>query len=214
MAMLRRAFVVCASALLILAGAAPIAYAGPAAFGGCSAQFYLGDPRLGPMRYPISGPVGRMLRGYNRTGRMSAEQLLTTYYDPWTGGWRYPPLDGYAIGSNGGPVRWTEHLMPGKRIDRFGGESGAFLAPAGLPYEARSIPPQDLVGSPPESCGYHEYVVARNFTVYAGPVSPWFFQPGGGLRFQLSAGLVDGVPPAADLTVKWLVDNGYLLRLR
>lgn len=215
MALLRRALLTCASLLLILSAlfaAPPGAHATPAGFGECSASFYLGDPRLGPMMLPRTGPVGEDLRGYHRTGRQSAARLLATFYDPLANDWRHPPFDGFAIGSNGGPIRWNEHLMPGKVIDRYGSEFGTSLAPDRVPYRHRSLPPSSLVGTPAQACNYHEYVVAKNFTVHAGPAASWFFQPGGGLRYKLSAELVPGAP--ANLNVMWLVDNGYLQRLR
>jgi len=53
--------------------------------------------------------------------------------------------------------------------------------------------------------------VVRDFEVNAGPIAPWFFQPGGGLQYQLNAALVPGAP--ARLNVRWLIDNGYLRRL-
>jgi hypothetical protein len=97
------------------------------------------------------------------------------------------------------------------RIDRYGSEFGGFLAPAGLPYTMRSIPPSNLVGIPAAACNYHLYEVLRPFDVYSGPIAAWFFQLGGGLQYQLNGLLVPGAPTR--LTVMWLVDNGYLGRL-
>jgi hypothetical protein len=49
---------------------------------------------------------------------------------------------------------------------------GSFLAPAGLPYSARSIPPQNLDGTPAAGCNYHEYQVLKSFSVDEGPIAP------------------------------------------
>ncbi|MGE7437705.1 TNT domain-containing protein [Kitasatospora sp. NPDC001175] len=181
----------------------------------CSTDFHGGDARLGPQDLPGTGPVGRELIGYRRTGGLTEEKFLATYYSPTANsgspGWIYPPSDGYLLHADGTPVEFTVHLLPGQDIDRYGSEHGGFLAPEGLPYASRSIPPQSLDGSPAAACNYHDYRVLKPFAVHAGPIAPWFGQPGYGLQYQLNAALVAGSP--ARLNVLWLVDNGYLARL-
>ncbi|MEC3976399.1 TNT domain-containing protein [Amycolatopsis sp. H20-H5] len=188
------------------------AQAAPASLDECSASLYHGDRRLGPEQTPVAGPVGRQLFGYSRTGNRPAEQFFTVYYDAVAGSWKYPPQDGYVLTPAGDPVKAHRTLRLGRRIDRYGSEFGAFLAPEGLPYTTRSIPPQNLVGTPAEGCNYHVYQVAKAFQVDAGPIAPWFYQTGGGVQYQLVGSLVPGAP--ARLTVLWLLDNGYLTRLR
>ena len=187
------------------------AQAAPTSLTQCSADLYAGDSRLGPAGLPKLGAVGFQLIGYSRTGHRLVEQFLDRYYDDDAGSWRYPPDDGYALGPDGEPVKWTQNLSEGWLIDRYGSEYGAFLAPAGLPYTTRSIPPSNLVGNPAAGCNYYRYVVLRPFEVQAGPIAPWFFQTGGGLQYQLSGALVPGAPDR--LSVMWLVDNGYLSRV-
>lgn len=51
--------------------------------------------------------------------------------------------------------------------------------------------------------GYHLYSVAIEFDVEAGPIAPWFEQPGQGTQYELPN----------DQTVKQLVDLGYLVAL-
>ncbi|AUG80665.1 hypothetical protein CFP65_5991 [Kitasatospora sp. MMS16-BH015] len=177
----------------------------------CSAMFYQGDKRLGPEQLPTAGPVGRELWGYHRTGALSQPDFLATYYDATAGSWKYPPQNGYLLTPDGKPVELQQTLLPGQRIDRFGSEYGAFLAPEGLPYANRSIPPQSLDGSPAELCNYHDYQVVKPFTVDAGPIAPWFGQPGFGWQYQLDAALLPGGPDR--LNVLWLVENGYLARV-
>jgi hypothetical protein len=87
-----------------------------------------------------------------------------------------------------------------------------FLAPQGIPHSTRSIPPSNLVGAPAANCDYHLYQVIRPFDVRAGPIAPWFYRRGGGLQYQLDGALVPNAPPS--LSVNWLLDNGYLTRLR
>jgi hypothetical protein len=167
---------------------------------------------LGPEKLPVAGDVGFELFGYHRTGYLGEQKFLDTYYDSTARGWRYPPQNGYVLTPDGQPVEFQLPLLIGQRIDRFGSEYGSFLAPKGLPYAARSIPPQSLTSVPAATCNYHVYQVLRSFSVDAGPIAPWFAQTGGGLQYQLDATLVPGSPPA--LTVLWLVSNGYLERLK
>jgi hypothetical protein len=54
--------------------------------------------------------------------------------------------------------------------------------------------------------------VLRPFPVQAGPVAAWFGQPGGGTQYQLDGALIAGAP--GSINVQWLVDNGYLDRVR
>lgn len=192
--------------------AAPPAHAAQTDPTECSAELYHGDRRLGPERLPVAGEVGRQLAGYSRTGGLSEETFLDTYYDDDAGSWRYPPADGYQLDQSGAPIKWQETLDEGERIDRYGSEYGAFLAPEGLPYTSRSIPPQNLVGTPAENCNYHVYLVSRDFDVDAGPIAPWFAQSGGGTQYQLNRAFVPDAPER--LNVAWLLEHDYLERLR
>ncbi|QMU76410.1 TNT domain-containing protein [Streptacidiphilus sp. PB12-B1b] len=181
----------------------------------CSAAFFDGDSRLGPQQLPVFGPVGAELFGYHRSGDLTDAQLLAQYYSPTANGgapgWIYPPDNGYVIAGDGKPIETTQTLRPGQDIDRYGSEYGSFLAPAGLSYGARSIPPSSLDGTPAAGCNYHDYRVVKAFTVDAGPIAPWFGQPGHGWQYQLDGSLVPGAP--AQLNVMWLVGNGYLDRV-
>jgi len=206
---MRRFVAVLAGLLLVLVAPVPAAQA--TSLTECSAALYAGDQRLGPAELPVAGRVGVQLLGYSRTGYEPVEEFLDTYYDSDAGSWRYPPADGYVLQPDGQPVKWTQTLSRGQRIDRYGSEFGGFLAPAGLPYTMRSIPPSNLVGVPAAGCNYHLYQVLRPFDVRSGPIAAWFFQFGGGLQYQLDGQLVPGAP--ARLTVMWLVDNGYLGRV-
>lgn len=209
----RRVGGVLAGLLLVSVVLAPAARAAepPPSLYECSVELFAGDRKLGPEALPKLGPVGMQLFGYSRTGNHSVEAFLGEFYDPTAGSWRYPPEDGYVIGYDGEPVVWQQSLEPGERIDRYGSEYGGFLAPQGISYTMRAIPPSNLVGMPPAECNYHVYEVLREFTVDAGPIAPWFFQSGGGTQYQLNHSLVPGAPPS--LSVLWLVDNGYLQRV-
>lgn len=175
----------------------------------CSAAYFDGDANLGPAQLPKLGPVGFQLLGYRRTGGEAPAQFLAHYRDG--NGWIYPPDNGFVIGPDGQPIEWVQTLIPGRHIDRYGSVYGGFLAPEGTPYSARAIPPSSLDSTPAAPCNYHDYVVLRPLPVDAGPIAPWFAQPGGGEQYQLDAALVPGAP--AQLNVLWLLSNGYLREL-
>jgi hypothetical protein len=142
-----------------------------------------GDPRLGPVDLPDSGPVARIVRRWERFGDLTAAEFLDTYWDPDANAGR---------GS-------------------FGSEFGAFLAPILSGYERRAIPPQSLnTFDPAYPCNYHTYRVKKALPVRIGPIAPWFEQLGFGTQYQLDASLLPGAP--SPLSVLWLVDNGYLER--
>lgn len=182
---------------------------------GCSAAWHKDDRRLGPAVLSNKGETGQELRGYRRTGRLTSTAFLAKYWDPTlydgAGGWIYPPQNGYQLDQNGDPVIWTTTLRVGRGIDRYGSEYGAFLAPQHARYPRRSIPPSNLVGSPPEGCNHYLYRVLKPLPVRAGPIAAWFEQPGGGIQYQLDATLIPGAP--ASINVMWLLDQGYLERV-
>ena len=197
-----------ATAALVLGGAGAASAATPATgtpLNHCSTAYYQDNSLLGPARLPVLGAVGFQLIGYQRTGFESPAAFLAEYRN--SAGWIYPPDNGYVV-VDGNPIEWTQTLVPGQDIDRYGSVYGSFLAPAGTPYAFRAIPPSSLDSTPPAGCNYHDYKVLKPFTVDAGPIAAWFAQPGGGLQYQLDGGLISGAP--TQLNVLWLLNNGYL----
>ncbi|MFF1836443.1 TNT domain-containing protein [Streptomyces sp. NPDC058231] len=151
-------------------------------------RYYHGDWRLGPRELPKTGPIGKMLRGYNRTGNASPYWFLGCYWqtDPVTekSGWWYPNNDGFVLDRRGNPVKKSLRLRVGQLVDLFGSGFGNFLAPAGTPYAKRAIPPTNLVQyTTAYPFSYHLYRVIKAFTVQAGPIRPWFGQPGLGIQY-------------------------------
>jgi hypothetical protein len=102
----------------------------------------------------------------------------------------YPPENGFVPGT-----KHTETLQPGTIIDRFGGESGTFVAPEGVPFAERAIPPWQY------AAGYHRYEVLKPIEVDAGTAIPWFNQSGGGTQYDLK------------YSIEYLIDGGYLSRI-
>ncbi|OLR91092.1 hypothetical protein [Actinokineospora bangkokensis] len=130
----RRVAAVVASAVLAFVAVPAVAQAAPISPRECSAELYQGDRRLGPEVLPRTGSVGFQLFGYSRTGWHSQADFLGKFYDSTANSWRYPPQDGYVLKFDGTPLKWEQTLVRGQRIDRYGSEYGAFLAPEGLPY--------------------------------------------------------------------------------
>lgn len=168
------------------------------------------NPLLGPARLPAADPVAPLLAGHRRFGALTAPQFLTRYANPARTGYVYPPADGFVIGPDGRPVKAAQTLLPGYRLDRFGFPGGAFLAPLGTPFGARSLPPTNL-NTPVDAplANYHVYCVLKPFTVDSGPIAPWFAQPGYGTQFKLD---VAYLPDAGTrLSITWLIAHGYLV---
>ena len=85
---------------------------------------------------------------------------------------------------------------------------GNYVSPAGSPYQERALPPanQDYNGSDPgqQPYAYHVYEVREPVVVVAGPVAPWFGQPGFGTQFELPAkvGELEGNGTLVEVDVK------------
>lgn len=197
-----------AAALAALApGSAAHAAQLPRARTACSASYLDGDYRLGPRTTPDAGPVALQLFGYSRLADLTPGQFIARYWDPSANSWKYPPDNGFLVIA-GHPVEYRLNLKPGSPLDRYGSIYGGYLAPAGTPYWARSLPPSNLDDATGFTCNYHTYTVLKAFKVEAGPAAPDFGQPGLGLQYQLVASLLPGDP--AQASVQWLLVHGYL----
>lgn len=171
--------------------AAPTAYAVPSTgptLADCEGPFYQGDERFGPAVLPEPpNIVGELLRGYRRFGDESdAEDFLRKYWkdDPIRPGWKYPDKGGFEGDTE------NIKLQTGRLVDRFGPQSGRFLAPIGTPYAQRSLPPQSLNTCEYESdvrmpYGYYRYEVQKEFEVVSGITAKGFGQPGGGTQYMI-----------------------------
>jgi RHS repeat-associated protein len=83
----------------------------------------------------------------------------------------YPENAGFA------GVTERTFLMPGQRIDRYGGSGySRFFSPQGTPDWARSLPP-GTAGQP-----LRTFEIVKPFEVQSGTVAPRFNQPGGGVQ--------------------------------
>jgi hypothetical protein len=155
----------------------------------CSTTYLNDMPALGAQTLPQAGPIAVMLQGYRRLGdNTSVSAFLVEFYAK--GSWDYPEPEGFLV-VNGTPVEGKAELVPGERLDRFGTESGRFLAPIGTAYPERALPPANLDGTNGAvDCDYHSYVVVRSVSVMAGPAAPAFGQDGGGIQYFLGSNTV------------------------
>jgi hypothetical protein len=186
--------------------------------------YYLfGDPRLGPKHLPRYGPIGKMLAGYMRFDATGPDTFLSCFWRvvPYATNWRYPKDNGFLV-VHGKPVEHTVVLRPGQEIDLFGnpgnpmnpamGKGGQFLSPAGTPYEDRALPPTNLdTYATSAPFNYHLYVVLKKFSVLAGPIAPWFDQPGGGIQDYLADTTEPDLPSSPGIAN--LVNRGYVQEL-
>jgi hypothetical protein len=145
--------------------------------------YYCGRQELGPATLPSTGPVSTLLKGYRRFGGLQPTQFLDWYR---TGDlWKYPDNRGFAE-VNGVLDMHLQTMEPGGLLDRFGADTGKYLATGGTPYAKRALPPDSLNGA---GNGYHCYVVARDFRVEAGHIAAGFAQPGFGTQQWLDPAL-------------------------
>lgn len=163
-------------------------------------------PELGPAVLPASP----LLFFYKRFGNLTADQFHARYRSGSS--WVYPPADGFLVIA-GKTIKYRQKLTAGSRIDRYGYSGGSYLAPARTLFAQRALPPQSLntpVGTPRSN--YHLYCVLVPFDVSAGPIAPWFEQPGLGFQYKLEASYLPD--PGGAASVSWLLANGYLVEER
>ncbi|GII78681.1 hypothetical protein Sru01_36630 [Sphaerisporangium rufum] len=204
----------------VQAPARPAAAAGDGTRPVCTAPFINLDPRLGPKYLPKKGLLGRILKPYVPLGGLSPQRFLNRYWDFATNFYRFPPDAGFAHAGgypNGKVLAAGMTLRAGEKLDRFGGEGGSFMAPLGMPFPQRALPPTNLdtnPQSPQYPCNYHQYEVIRDFAVDGGPAAPAFQQPGGGTQYHLVSRFIPEAPPVPEeVPVSWLIANGFLRRL-
>ncbi|MEB3069857.1 TNT domain-containing protein [[Mycobacterium] vasticus] len=140
-----------------------------------------------------------VLRGWHPTGGLSAAEFESQFGTPGARLW--PEHDGFPPGYVPQPAQ----LPAGTIIDRFGAETGRYLAPDGTPFADRSLAPE-LVGG-----DYTRYIVTGKppppgWRILEGPVEPFYGQtPAPGATQYMIVGS-DGVHPS----VEDLVDRGVL----
>jgi hypothetical protein len=155
-------------------------------FGGYALVRELGNIRLG-----LSSPSNTTFSeaSFYRDG----VKVDWTNWQTADGKWKWPDSVTYPDGAIKGTER-RDVLSQGTIVDRFGDDSGRFLAPANTPFEQRSLPPSALNDT------YTQYRVVKPLELDASTIAPWFGQEGGGTQFVLPRGR----------TVADLIQDGYL----
>jgi hypothetical protein len=165
-----------------------------------STEYFCRDARLGPKKLPKLFPLNDITEPYDRLGGLCAAEFLAK----WTlnGSFTYPDNDGFMTTTSGLPIKGNTTLLPGTLVDRFGSEYGSFLSPAEAPYPQRAIPPMNLdTRDQLYPFNYHVYKVALPFVVEAGPIAPYFGQPGAGTQYHTFSNIIT------------LITGGYLDRV-
>ncbi|MFC9896550.1 TNT domain-containing protein [Nocardia sp. NPDC127579] len=159
-----------------------------------------GTQRLDPGRgtpgsvdgLPDSHPAVQALVDTDIYGGLSEQTWIQQFVNPedagepvgrrrlvWPDGNQHP--DGFASPSDRAPAR----LAPGRIVDSFGTTFSKLLYDSSTPFSARSLPVDYL------RSGYRRWKVRTTTPVWAGPVAPWFGQPGGGEQYFTLMPIVD-----------------------
>ncbi|KAF5261707.1 hypothetical protein FOXYS1_7602 [Fusarium oxysporum] len=171
--------------------------------------YICGDERLGPTDLPTNLPLSTYVAGYDRFGGLTPNEFLEKWWNNTARpdgkkpvGWKYPLKNGFELDDDERPIKANVNLAPGTLVDRFGEPTGRYLSPATAPFSQRALHPGNLITGENKEFpnNYHVYKVTKSFTVQAGPIRPWFGQPGYGVQFFLGVGI----------TVKDYLDNGSL----
>ena len=109
---------------------------------------------------------------------------------PINGRMMWPKNDGF----QGNPE--YAMLPKGTMLDRYGDDTGQFVAPQGTPFDQRALPPS-YVNKP-----LNVYEVTQPLPVLQGTTAPsfWFNSGGGGTQYMLP--------------IQYYLNNGYLIRVR
>lgn len=136
-------------------------------------SYFCGDLRLGPKQLPTEIPLSSEILGYDRLGGLCPGAFLQKWWNSTSAGYIYPPQNGFQLNTANQPIDGNQTLAVGTRLDRFGSEYGAFLAPAGAPFSERAIPPSNLntPADPSYPYNYHVYEVVQSFDVLSGPIA-------------------------------------------
>lgn len=115
------------------------------------ATYVCGDSRLGPIQLPMEAPpLDTVVDSYDQLGGYTPGDFIQEFWNETggrtgTGGWIYPPESGFSIDAiTGGPILGTLELQNGTLVDRFGSDTGKYIAPVSAPYQQRSLPPDNL----------------------------------------------------------------------
>ncbi|KAF7305291.1 hypothetical protein HMN09_00780300 [Mycena chlorophos] len=86
--------------------------------------------------------------GYHRFGEadLCPKEWLAQFANASTGYYIYPEDDGFQLqeSKTNAAISGTQRLAPGMLLDRFGRDSGSYLAPFGTPFRAEGVAASEL----------------------------------------------------------------------
>ena len=152
-----------------------------------------------PAAVPVEGTD--LLRGWDPLGGGNEHDVERRFVvRPASGGHPaehfWPPAELHPEGAVAPDRRRPVRLEVGALLDLLGSPEGRVLAEGGTPFAQRAEPAANA-GRP-----LRRLRVARALPAWESHLSPWFAQPGGGLRYRLTH-------PVAELVATgWIVDAG------
>lgn len=113
------------------------------------------------------------------------------FSDPDSNGKEFPlyPTNGGAIGKT-----WTEVLLAGTKVTRYGRTRGKYTAPAGTPFVNRAM----LYTEAEYTDNEHQYIVVKPLPVQTSVIAPAFNKVGGGIQYKIKE------------SIQYYLDEGYL----
>ncbi len=139
-----------------------------------------------------SATVQALLDGFDPFGGTSEPEWTARFVVPedaeLTPGTRrllWPPQNEFPDGFADPEGREPTRLAPGTVVDSFGPTYSRVVYDPRTPFAERSLP-IDYAAS-----GYRQWRVLKETPVWAGPVAPWFGQPGGGTQYITLQPLID-----------------------
>ncbi|KZT24190.1 hypothetical protein NEOLEDRAFT_1170260 [Neolentinus lepideus HHB14362 ss-1] len=142
-------------------------------------RYICGDSRLGPDSLTL-------FANYISLGGLCPTQWIDQYVNKTNPRYLiFPYVDEFQNTTAEQPIHGNQTLPVGLLVDRFGAETGSFLAPFGTPFAQRALYPSALnTANASFPYNYHVYNVTKAFMVLSGPIAPWFGQLGQGTQYE------------------------------
>ncbi|TFK53910.1 hypothetical protein OE88DRAFT_1642580 [Heliocybe sulcata] len=172
-------------------------------------RYICGDSRLGPDALPTTPPLSTLFANYVPLGGLCPTQWITQYVNKTNPSYLlFPYADGFQNTTAAQPIRGNQTLPAGLLVDRFGAETGRYLAPFGTPFAQRALYPGALnTMNASFPYNYHVYNVTKEFVVLGGPIAAWFGQPGQGTQYETYRSVADLVATGALARVHYNYDE-------
>ncbi|KAI9242510.1 MAG: hypothetical protein BYD32DRAFT_362588, partial [Podila humilis] len=157
-----------------------------------STYYFCSNWLLGPKELPTRFPLSDITHPYLRFGGLTAAEFLARW--TFNGSYTFPTQAGFQLDTMMQPIQGNMTLYPNTLVDRFGGENGTYLSPAEAPFPQRALPPLSLDTPTTDKkypFNYHVYIVIKPFVVLAGPIAPYYGQPGQGVQYHTNTSIIN-----------------------